>query len=62
MILRAESFDTGGTRVRIVRKEDLIAMKERAAADPSRRKSKRLRDQADLELLRGEPDDPEEGW
>jgi hypothetical protein len=62
MIQRAESFETGGVRVRIVRREDLIAMKERAAADPSRRKSKRLRDQADIELLRGEPDDPEEGW
>ena len=62
MILRAETFETGGVRVRIVRKDDLIAMKERAAADPARRKSKRLRDQADIELLRGERDDPDEGW
>ena len=62
MILRAETFETGGVRVRIVRKQDLIAMKERAAADPSRRKSKRLRDQADIELLRGDVPSPDEGW
>lgn len=62
MIARAESFDVGGTRVRIVTREDLIAMKERAAGDPTRRKSKRLRDQADVELLRGDVPDPEEGW
>lgn len=62
MILRAETFETRGVRVRIVRKQDLIAMKERAAADPSRRKSKRLRDQADIELLRGDVPDPDEGW
>ena len=62
MILRAETFETGGVRVRIVRKDDLIAMKERAAADPSRRKSKRLRDQADVELLRGDVPDEDEGW
>jgi hypothetical protein len=62
MIARAESFEVGGTRVRIVTREDLIAMKERAAADPTRRKSKRLRDQADIELLRGDVPDPDEGW
>jgi hypothetical protein len=62
MIARAESFDLGGTRVRIVTREDLIAMKERAAADPTRRRSKRLRDQADVELLRGDVPGPDEGW
>jgi nucleotidyltransferase AbiEii toxin of type IV toxin-antitoxin system len=62
MIARAESFELGGTRVRIVTRDDLIAMKERAAADPTRRKSKRLRDQADVELLRGDVPDPDEGW
>ena len=62
MILRAETFETGGVRVRIVRKADLIAMKERAASDPSRRKSKRLRDQADIELLRGDVPEENEGW
>jgi hypothetical protein len=62
MILRAECFDVGGVSVRIVAREDLVAMKERAAADPSRRKSKRLRDQADIEMLRGDVADPDEGW
>ena len=62
MILRAESFEVAGVRVRIVRREDLVAMKERAAADPTRRKSKRLRDQADVELLRGDVPGPDEGW
>jgi hypothetical protein len=62
MILRAESFEVAGVRVRIVRREDLLAMKERAAADPGRRKSKRLRDQADIELLRGDVPEPDEGW
>lgn len=62
MILRAETFETGAVRVRVVRREDLIAMKERAASDPSRRKSKRLRDQADIELLRGDVPGPNEGW
>jgi hypothetical protein len=62
MILRAERFDAGGVSVRIVLREDLIAMKERAAADPLRRKSKRLRDQADIELLRGDVPSANEGW
>jgi len=43
-------------------KEDLITMKRRAAEDPARRKSKRLRDQADIELLLGDVPDPDEGW
>lgn len=62
MIERAESFEVAGTRIAIVGKEDLIAMKQRAAADPSRRKSKRLRDQADIELLLGDVPEPDEGW
>jgi hypothetical protein len=62
MIERAETIDVAGTRVAVVRKEDLIAMKQRAAADSSRRKSKRLRDQADIELLLGDVPDPDEGW
>src|SRR2546425_7010210 len=36
--------------------------KERAAADPARRRSKALRDRADVELLRGDVPDPDEGW
>ena len=62
MIERAESIDVAGTRVMVVRKVDLIAMKRRAAADPARRKSKRLRDQADIELLLGDVPSPDEGW
>ena len=62
MIERAESIEVAGTNIAIVRKEDLIAMKRRAAADPSRRKSKRLRDQADVELLLGDVPDVDEGW
>ena len=62
MIDRAESFDVAGTSVAIVRQEDLITMKRRAADDPARRKSKRLRDEADIELLLGDVPDPDEGW
>jgi hypothetical protein len=40
----------------------LIAMKERAAADPARRPSKALRDRADVALLRGDVPEPDEGW
>jgi hypothetical protein len=36
-------------------------MKQRAA-DPSRRKSRRLQDQADIELLLGDAPDLDEGW
>jgi hypothetical protein len=37
-------------------------MKERAAADPGLRRSKSLRDRADVELRRGDAPDPDEGW
>lgn len=62
MIDRAESIEVRGVRIRVVRKDDLIEMKERAARDPARRKSKALRDQADVELLRGDIPEPDEGW
>ncbi|MEA2625490.1 MAG: hypothetical protein QOD06_1535 [Candidatus Binatota bacterium] len=62
MIDRAESFDAAGTPVPIVSKVDLIAMKLRSGSDPSRRRSKALRDQADVELLLGDEPDPDEGW
>jgi hypothetical protein len=52
----------GGATIRIVRREDLIALKERAAADPRRRRSRMLRDQLDIEMLRGDVPDPDEGW
>lgn len=32
------------------------------AADPARRRSKALRDQADVELLLGDVPEPDEGW
>jgi hypothetical protein len=62
MIERAEPLEVGGARIRVVTTPDLIAMKERAAADPARRRSKALRDLADIELLRGDVPDPDEGW
>ena len=62
MIDRAEPLDAEGLRIRVVTTADLIAMKQRAATDPARRRSKALRDQADIELLRGDVPDPDEGW
>lgn len=62
MIDRAEPLEAAGLRIRVVTTRDLIAMKERAAADPGRRRSKALRDRADVELLRGDVPDPDEGW
>ncbi len=41
---------------------DLIEMKRRAAADPGRRRSKALRDAADIALLEGDRPEPNEGW
>lgn len=62
MIARAEPIDLGSGTVRLVRRDDLIEMKRRAAADPARRRSKALRDQADVALLLGDVPDPDEGW
>jgi hypothetical protein len=62
MIDRAEPLELSGVRIRVVTTADLIAMKERAASDPARRRSKALRDQADIALLRGDVPDPDEGW
>jgi hypothetical protein len=62
MVDRAELMVLGGIAVRVVTTEDLISMKERAAADPTRRRSKALRDQADIALLRGDVPGPDEGW
>jgi Nucleotidyl transferase AbiEii toxin, Type IV TA system len=62
MIDRAESLELSGVRICVVTTADLIAMKERAATDPARRRSKALRDQADIALLRGDVPDPDEGW
>lgn len=62
LIARAEAVEIGGVEVPVLTTEDLIASKERAASDPARRKSKALRDRADVELLRGDRPDPDEGW
>ena len=62
MIDRAEPLELSGVRIRVVTTADLIAMKERAATDPAPRRSKALRDQADIALLRGDVPDPNEGW
>lgn len=62
MIDRAEVLGLAGLRVRVVTTDDLVAMKRRAAADPAGRRSKALRDEADVALLRGDVPDPDEGW
>lgn len=61
-IERAEIVHVGDFDLRVVTKEDLIAMKRRAALDPGRRRSKALRDQADIALLEGDVSDENEGW
>jgi len=61
-IQRAEASEIGGCQVPVVRRDDLIALKERSAADPRRRKSSALQDRTDIERLRGDVPDPNEGW
>lgn len=62
MIHRAEAMQFGSLELRVVTTADLIEMKRRAAADPTLRRSKALRDQADIALLEGDVSDPDEGW
>jgi hypothetical protein len=62
MIGRADSLQVADIQVRVVTRDDLIAMKRRASQDPARRRSKALRDQADVALLLGDVPDPDEGW
>lgn len=62
MIERAEALSQGSVVLRVVTKADLITMKQRAANDPGRRRSKALRDRADIALLEGDVPDPDEGW
>jgi len=62
MIARAEAMPVDDLSIRVVTRDDLIAMKRRAAADPARRRSKALRDQADVALLEGDVPGPDEGW
>ena len=62
MIGRAQPVALGDLQLAVVRRDDLIAMKKRAAADPAQRRSKALRDLADVALLEGDIPDPDEGW
>jgi hypothetical protein len=62
MVARAEVLSLSGLDLPVVTTADLIAMKRRAASDPARRRSKALRDQADIALLEGDVGDPDEGW
>jgi hypothetical protein len=62
MIARAEAMSFEDLVLRVVTTEDLLRMKRRAAADPARRRSKALRDRADIALLEGDVPDPDEGW
>lgn len=58
----ADTIDVAGVTVPVVSRDALIAMKLRAAADPSGHRSKALRDRADVELLRGDTAHDDEGW
>jgi hypothetical protein len=62
MVARAEVVELGGLALAVVTREDLLAMKRRAAADPGRRRSKALRDLADIALLEGDVPGANEGW
>lgn len=62
MIERAEPVHVDELAIPVVTKADLITMKRLAAADPARRRSKALRDQADIALLEGDVPEPGEGW
>ena len=59
---RAEPGSLHGGSFRLATRADLIESKLRASKDPGRRRSKALRDQADVELLRGDVPEPHEGW
>jgi len=61
-IERALSEQVGGVDVRFATRDDLIAMKERASSDPARRPSKATQDRADIQMLRGDVAEPDEGW
>lgn len=50
-IERADEIDVEGVALRIIRRADLLHAKLRAAADPTRRRSKRLQDLADSQSL-----------
>jgi hypothetical protein len=62
MVVRAEPIQWGDVTVHVVTRDDLLQMKRRAAADPARRRSKALRDQADIALLEGDVPEEGEAW
>ncbi|HTM45976.1 MAG TPA: hypothetical protein VL137_13540 [Polyangiaceae bacterium] len=62
MISRAEVLTFGDLSLCVVTKADLLTMKRQASTDPKRRRSKALRDQADIALLEGDVPEPNEGW
>jgi hypothetical protein len=56
-VARAEEIELDGVRLRVIGRADLLHEKLRAAADPARRRSKRLQDFADAQgLLEAYPD------
>src|ERR1700730_3542427 len=50
-VARAEQIELEGVPLRVIRRADLLHEKLRAAADPARRRSKRLQDLADAQGL-----------
>ena len=62
LIERAEPVHVDDLAIPVVTKDDLITMKRLAAADPARRRSRALRDEADVALLEGDVPEPGEGW
>ncbi|HBH04301.1 MAG TPA: hypothetical protein DDZ42_20715 [Candidatus Rokubacteria bacterium] len=50
-IARAEEIEVEGTRLRVIRRADLLHEKLRSGSDPARRRSKRLQDFADAQAL-----------
>jgi len=62
MIERAQMIAFGDLEICVVTTSDLMAMKRRAASDPDRRRSRALRDQADIAVLEGDVPAADEGW
>ncbi len=50
-ITRADEIELEGTRLRVIRRADLLHEKLRSGSDPARRRSKRLQDLADAQAL-----------
>ena len=50
-IARADEIEVEGTRLRVIRRADMLHEKLRSGSDPARRRSKRLQDFADAQAL-----------